>query len=170
MTNQIDEVERARSADPDALASLYHAHAARLLRVAYHLLGSRSDAEDVVHDVFVGLPEALGRYQEQGKFGAWIRQLAVRTALGRMRRHRREVSVELLTDHPAAKKPEPVSDWLERGIGSLPENLRAVFVLKEIEGYSHAEISDLLGIRRGTSEVRYHRAIRRLRESLKEPT
>lgn len=87
-----------------------------------------------------------------------------------MRRHRREVSIELVADHPAEKKPEPVSDWLERGIESLPETLRAVFVLKEIEGYSHAEIGELLGIRRGTSEVRYHRAIRQLRETLKEPT
>lgn len=83
MTSEINEVERARSADPDALARLYHAHAGDMLRVAYHLLGSRADAEDVVHDVFLGLPEALSGYREQGKFAAWIRRLAVRTALGR---------------------------------------------------------------------------------------
>ena len=98
MTKQIDEVERARSGDPDALSQLYHAHAGGMLRVAYHLLGSRADAEDVVHDVFLGLPEALRGYEERGKFASWIRRLAVRTALGRMRRHRREVSIELLTD------------------------------------------------------------------------
>jgi len=168
MTKQINEVERARSADPDALSQLYHAHAGSMLRVAYHLLGSRADAEDVVHDVFLGLPEALRGYQEQGKFAGWIRRLAVRAALGRMRRHRREISIDLLTDHPIDTTFDPVSDWLELGIRSLPETLRAVFVLKEVEGYSHAEIGEMLGIRRGTSEVRHHRAVRRLRETLKE--
>lgn len=168
MTQPIDEVERARSADPEALAHLYRAHAGSMLRVAYHLLGSWADAEDVVHDVFLGLPEALGAYREQGRFAGWIRRLAVRVALQRLRRTRREVSLDAVDQHPGQSSSEPAGEWLERGIRALPETLRTVFVLKEIEGYSHAEIGELLGIRRGTSEVRYHRAIRQLRETLKE--
>ena len=57
---------------------------------------------------------------------------------------------------------------LERALTTLPGTLRSVFVLKEVEGYSHAEIAELLGIRRGTSEVRLLRAIRRLRQELEE--
>ncbi len=168
MTPLPNLLERARTAEPEALSQLYHAHAETMLRVAYHLLGSRADAEDVVHDVFLGLPEALHGYREQGKFASWINRIAVRTALGRMRRQRREISIDLVAERLAEQKSEPVSDWLERGIRSLPETLRIVFVLREIEGYSHNEIGELLGIRRGTSEVRYHRAIKQLQETLKE--
>ncbi len=58
-------IDRARTGDPEALASLYRAHGAALYRLAYRLTGTSQDAEDVVHDVFVGLPEALGRYEER---------------------------------------------------------------------------------------------------------
>lgn len=150
-----------------SLTEIYHAHAAGMLRIAYHFLGSRADAEDVVHDVFLALPDSLETYREEGKLGAWLRQVTVRMALGKMRRRRRDVSVEAAEHHPAPLK-EPLSDWLERGIRALPDALRTVFVLREIEGYSHAEVGKLLGIRRGTSEVRYHRAIRQLRKTLEE--
>ena len=59
-------------------------------------------------------------------------------------------------------------DALERAIASLPDGLRAVFVLREVEGYSHAEIAALLEIRENTSQVRHHRAVRMLRSALGE--
>lgn len=153
----------------DALSEIYHAHAGAMLRVAYHLLGTRADAEDAVHDVFLALPDSLARYRDEGKLGAWLRTLTVRVALGKMRRRRREVPLGSADDRAAPDK-KGMSDWLERGIRSLPDKLRVVFVLKEIEGYSHSEIGELLGIRKGTSEVRHHRAIRHLRRVLKEET
>ena len=55
---------------------------------------------------------------------------------------------------------------LEGALRAIPDKLRVVFVLREIEGYTHAEIAELLGIRRGTSEVRLHRAMRALRRQL----
>jgi RNA polymerase sigma factor (sigma-70 family) len=168
MNSTTSAVERARLGDPEALSELYHVHAGGLLRVAYHLLGSRADAEDVVHDVFVGLPEALAAYREQGRFAGWLHRLTVRTALQRLRRTRREEPLELSPEQEAHEVTAHLSDWLERGIRSLPETLRVVFVLKEVEGYSHGEIAQLLGIRKGTSEVRHHRAIKQLRDTLKE--
>jgi RNA polymerase sigma-70 factor (ECF subfamily) len=59
-------IAEARTGSPDALAGLYLEHGAALFRLAYRLVGTREDAEDVVHDVFVGLPEALQRYEERG--------------------------------------------------------------------------------------------------------
>ena len=91
-----DLVSRARLGDSEALGALYDAFGACLYRLAYRLIGSREDAEDVVHDVFVGLPEALGRYEERGRLGAWLRRVTARVALMRLRRrnHRREVGLE----------------------------------------------------------------------------
>jgi RNA polymerase sigma-70 factor (ECF subfamily) len=165
-------VGRLRAGDLDALDALFHRHARALLGVAYRLTGNSAEAEDVVQDLFVGLPVALRRYAEQGTLAAWLRTVTVRLALDLMRRRerRREVSldstVERTTGDSRAAGAMEVRWELERALALLPDALRVVFMLKEVEGYSHAEIGRLLGIRTGTSEVRLHRATRALREAL----
>jgi RNA polymerase sigma-70 factor, ECF subfamily len=165
----IDAVRRARQGSNDALAVLYTAHGAEVLGTAYRILGNRADAEDALQDVFVGLPEALAHYHEEGKLGAWLRRLAARTALMRLRRGRRESSFSEDFDPPVRDVPNAgplerlaVADALHR----LPEGLRQVFLLKEIEGFTHEEIGEMLGITPGASGVRLHRAWRSLRTLL----
>src|SRR5436190_14222986 len=89
-------VARARAGSPEALCSLYAQHARVVMTLACRRLGSRSDAEDVLHDVFLGLPEALRRYDERGRFEFWLKRLTARVALSRLRAHmrRREVAIE----------------------------------------------------------------------------
>jgi RNA polymerase sigma-70 factor, ECF subfamily len=160
-------VERARSDDPTAIDALYDAYATALLRLAFRLLASREDAEDVVQDVFVGLPLALRRYEERGHFEHWLKRLTARTALMRLRAPsaaRREPLHEVSLRSPEDQLLARLA--LETAIERLPHTLRSVFVLREIEQFSHEEIAELLGIRRGTSEVRLHRAIRTLRDFL----
>src|SRR6059036_838784 len=88
-------IAEARAGSPDALSALYLEHGAALFRLAYRLVGGREDAEDVVHDVFVGLPEALRRYEERGSFGGWLKRVTARVALMKLRsgKRRREVTV-----------------------------------------------------------------------------
>jgi RNA polymerase sigma-70 factor (ECF subfamily) len=148
---------------------LYDTFGAGLFRLAYRLTGTREDAEDVVHDVFVGLPEALTRYEERGRLGAWLRRVTARVALMRVRgqARRRETRLEDTAAIPArADGTEQVELWAV--VNTLPTALRSVLVLKEMEGYSHAEIADLLGISVVTSRVRLLRAMRRLRRTLEE--
>src|SRR2546425_12722965 len=73
-------IAEARAGSPDALSALYLEHGAALFRLAYRLVGAREDAEDVVHDGFVGLPDALRRYEERGRFAAWLNRVAARGA------------------------------------------------------------------------------------------
>lgn len=164
-----ESIDGARTGDPEALASLYRAHGAVLYRLAYRLTGTRHDAEDVVHDVFVGLPDALRRYEERGSFAAWLKRVTARMALMRLRRgkRRREVALD-----DAAGEAEPPGDserdGLQAAVNSLPDHLRMVLVLKEIEGYAHAEIAELLGISEEASRVRLTRALKRLRDELED--
>ncbi|PYP01133.1 MAG: hypothetical protein DMD57_14555 [Gemmatimonadetes bacterium] len=163
------QIDAARTGDPEALASLYRTHGAVLYRLAYRLTGTPQDAEDVVHDVFVGLPEALGRYEERGSFASWLKRVTARVALMRLRARtrRREVGIEATL--PTAAPPlDSASVALRAAVGALPDPLRAVLVLKEIEGYSHAEVGELLGISAGASRVRLNRAMRRLRKTLED--
>lgn len=161
-------VERLSTGDLEALDALFHRHSSALLNLARRVTGSAVDAEDVVQDLFVGLPVAVRRYSERGSFGAWLRTVTVRLALDRVRRRTRRHEVALdFGDEQTAASGTPEVRWdLERALAALPHDLRVVFVLKEVEGFSHAEISRLLGIRTGTSEVRLHRAMRALRRAL----
>ena len=82
-------IERAKTGEPSAIADLYGRYATTLYQTAYRIIGSRSDAEDVVHDLFVGLPSALKRYEDHGQFAAWLKRVAVRLALVSLRSGRR---------------------------------------------------------------------------------
>ena len=150
-----------RQGSTEALGQLYTRHAGEVYALAYRLTGSRHDAEDVLQDVFVGLPRALKAYGEQGRFGAWLGRVAARTALMRLRSRgaRREDGLELAGDPAGRGEPDPVDRIAaQRALQRLPDGLRAVWVLKEVEGYSHAEIGALLGISPENSAVRLSRA------------
>ena len=160
-------VARVRAGALEALGGLYARHAARLMALAYRLTGSAQDAEDVLHDVFLGLPEALRRYDERGSFDGWIGRVTARAAITRLRARGRRHEVPL-TAHSAA--PGSAADdraALADAVGRLPDSLREVFVLKEVEGYSHAQVAELLGISVGASEVRLCRAVKALRDMLR---
>ena len=159
---------RLVAGDLDALDILFRRYAPELLRLARGLSDCEDDADDVVQDVFVGLRLALGKYEERGSLRHWLRGVTARTALAHRRRHvsRRELSLEV-KDHAVASN-HTNHDALHEAIGLLPTPMRDVVVLKIIEGYSHAEIASLLGIRAGTSEVRLFRAVRMLRLLLTE--
>lgn len=160
-------IDAVRAGTPEALAALYREHGSALYRLAYRLTGTREDAEDVVHDVFVGLPEALAQYEERGKFTSWLKRVTARVALSRLRnrKRRREVSLDLGDQGPSpSANPDTVA--LELAVSGLPDRLRAVVMLREVEGYSHREVAELLGISVGASRVRAARGLARLRRAL----
>lgn len=154
--------------DVAALGVLYDRYAALLMAVAYRLLMSTPDAEDAVHDVFVGLPEALRRYEERGALAGWLKRVTVRVALSRLRRDEVRAAQSLDPSLGAPVRDAVAAMDLEAAVAALPPSLRAVLVLKEIEGYSHAEIADMVGISVTASKVRLHRAMRALRRQLEE--
>jgi RNA polymerase sigma-70 factor, ECF subfamily len=169
-----DEALRGRLAalaggEGDALAALYAEHGAMVYRTAMRLTGSRADAEDVTQEVFVRLALAVAGFAgSAAQFPGWLRRVAVRAALMRMRsgRRRREVGVEGVA--ALVSGPDATLDRLslESAIARLSDEHRTVFMLKEVEGYDHREIAELVGITVSNSEVRLHRARRHLRELL----
>ena len=163
-------VAAMRAGDTLALAALYTRYSARLMAVAYRLLFSAQDAEDVLHDVFVGLPEALRRYHERGTLEAWLKRVTARVALTRLRQEvaGRQVSIDSATLPTPRSVDHDAAITLRSAVRALPASLRSVLVLKEIEGFTHREIGEMLGISTGASEVRLHRALRLLRTALSE--
>src|SRR3954466_12505696 len=95
-------VARAREGRREALTELYARHGQALMALAYRLTGSRADAEDVLHDVFLGLPEALRRYEDRGSLDSWLKRVTARVALSRVRTRVRTHEVSLDDAVPAA--------------------------------------------------------------------
>jgi RNA polymerase sigma-70 factor (ECF subfamily) len=155
--------------DAEGLHAVYAEYGEMVFRTARRLTGSRADAEDVTQEVFVRLSVAIGSFSgDVSQFPAWLRRVAVRSSLMRMRsgRRRREVDVEGVASLVSA--PDQTLDRLslEAALARLSTEHRTVFLLKEVEGYDHREIAELVGISVANSEVRLHRARRHLRELL----
>jgi RNA polymerase sigma-70 factor (ECF subfamily) len=165
-----DLIARTRAGDPSALAALYRSYGPAVLTVALRLLASHAEAEDVLHDLFVGLPEALRRFEDRGLLGAWLKRVAARMALMRLRSTRRRAEVDLTAASDVALRDEgsraDTRAALEAAIRSLSPALRTVFVLREIEGLTHQEIADMLQISTSASEARLSRATSSLRARL----
>lgn len=167
---ELEFFEQLRTGDAQALAMAYDRHAPMVFHVAYRLLGEQADAEDLVHDVFVGLSRAVQSFEGRGTFEAWLKRVAVRAALMKLRQQHRS------QDHlwrrlwvaPRFQREALHADRLdlEAAIDALPPSLRTVFVLKEVQGFSHAEIAELLGIGIGAARVRLCRARYQLRTYL----
>lgn len=166
-------VERARSGDDEAFAALYRQHMGRVYALLLRLAGDQALAEELTQDVFVRAWERLGSYRFESAFSSWLHRLAVNVALTEIRSTKRRESRVHVTDPlglegEAEGRPVLVSTDidLERAIAALPPGARTVFVLHEIEGYSHDEIGRLMGMASGTSKAQLFHARKQLREAL----
>lgn len=156
---------------PDAVAALYDRFAAPLFRVAWTMLRSRSDAEDAVHEVFVGVMRAGASLARVNDFRAYL-FAALRHAVARIggrRRPAEPAGAEVPAPEAAGDDVDPVLfGQLERGLAALPPEQREVVALKIDGGLTFAEIAAVLGLRPNTAASRYRYALEKLRAALKE--
>jgi len=167
-------VARIALGDREAFAALYHRYESLLIALARRLLGSPSDAEDLVHDVCLEIWRQAHTYAPgRGTVRAWLLTRLRSRALDRLRstRHvREEAQDEAAAEALAAPESDPAlkSDCsrVQRALSGLPEEQRAVLMLAYFEGLPLPEISERLHIPVGTAKSRLSRALGRLREHL----
>ena len=149
----------------------------RLFRVAWAVTKSRSEAEDVVQESWVLAFQHLDQVSDTARFGAWLTRVVVNESLRRRRLDRRHQELgEDEEAHPMSDEESPeklaaereLRPVLERALSSLPEILRTVFVLREVEGMSVADVAATLGIAEGTVKTRAFRAREVLRERISD--
>jgi len=170
-------IARVASGDLDAIGGLYDRYAAVLLPVALRILGNRADAEDIVHDAFVTLPERSRHYAaERGSVCAWLVILVRNLCLDRIRR--RAVRAAFVRESPQEVEPQPAGDpeiaadvarqaeRVRRAVESLPLVQQATLRTAFFEGLSYSEIAAREGISLGTVKSRASRALASLREAL----
>ena len=164
-----------QSGDEAAFRTLYRRHTPALYRLALRLGGGDGPwADELVQRAWVRAVEALSRFAWRSTLSSWLSGIAINCAreLWRETRTRGETALDSGGEVASVSARPAAADErldLERAIERLPHGYREVFVLHDVEGYTHEEIGDLLGIEAGTSKSQLSRARQRLRAAL-EPT
>jgi RNA polymerase sigma factor (sigma-70 family) len=147
-----------------AQRELYEHFAQTMLGVCYRYTRSVRDAEDVLQEGFIKVFLHLKQYKQEGELGAWIRRIMVNTALNYLKRNRKYQEEMFFTEeylHPVTDD-DPVirlqAKELADLIRQLPQGYQVIFNLHAVEGFTHVEIGEMLGISDGTSRSQYSRA------------
>lgn len=168
-------VERVLQGELGWFELLMRRHNQRLFRVTRAILGSDTEAEDVTQDAYVRAYSHLSQFEGRARFSTWLTKIAVYEARERARKGRRFTPLEepdnvteihhlSVLRSPSGDDPESSAASRELGaclhaaVDALPETLREVFVLREVEGLSTAEVAECLEISLANVKVRLHRA------------
>ena len=166
------DVALAARGDRDAFERLYRANTGRVFALCIRMVGDRSNAEELTQDVFVRAWGKLDQFRGDSSFPTWLHRLAVNVVLnarkqqGRHRARHEEMDGESESlSQPGLPVPGMRLD-LEAAIATLPAGARKVFVLHDVEGYTHEEIAEQTGVTTGATKSQLHRARMLLREAL----
>jgi RNA polymerase sigma-70 factor (ECF subfamily) len=165
-------VREAQQGGVAAFERLYREHVDRVHALCLRLSADPARAEELTQDVFVRAWEKLPTFRGESAFSTWLHRLAINVVLGNRRADgRRGARVMIAEDLaifddgvPAPAVGERID--LERAMEALPEATRTVFVMHEVEGYTHQEIARLTGRAEGTCKTLLHRARKLLKERL----
>ena len=190
MTDGSDPIslEALRAGDRNEFARMVDAYTPSLYRLGIKMLGNQQDSEDILQNTFLKAYQHLGEFEARSSLSTWLYRIAANEALMQLRRKRPETT---FTDaapeqdgQEAEYEPALLTDWcclpeqefvsaearqaLDRAVQSLSENLRIVFLLRDIEGLSIQETSQALGLTETSVKTRLLRARLRLREILSQ--
>jgi RNA polymerase sigma-70 factor (ECF subfamily) len=162
------DANRAAAGDTDAFERLYRRHSAHIHALCRRMIGE-GEADDVTQEIFVRAWRKLGQFRGDSAFGTWLYRLAVNVVLGRravIGSYRSRFSGGDPAELPVAARrtSHELRMDLETAIQTLPRGARDVFVLHDVEGYTHEEIGVMLEVTAGTSKSQLHRARMALRD------
>ena len=166
-------LEGCRRGDPAAQRELFNRFSPRMFSVCRRYVSNKTDAEEVLIAGFVLVFSKINQFRDEGSFEGWMRRIMVNESLAFLRKKR---SLFLYSELGGAEdESDPVlpdaallMEELLDIVASLPDGYRTVFNLYAIEGYSHKEISGLLGIDENTSKSQLSRARQLLRQRLSD--
>lgn len=166
MTTEADLISGCLLHDRTAQRLLYNRYKNAMYTLAYRITGDYDDANDVLQDAFMEVFKHLDQFRGEATLGAWIKQIVVRKSTKKKR-----IVIWQNVDEETGES----INWgeieinvahLQTAILALPDGFRTIFVLAEIEGYTHREIAVMLSISEGTSKSQLFHAKRKLRSML----
>jgi RNA polymerase sigma-70 factor (ECF subfamily) len=174
---ETDLVARAQKGNRSAFGSLYERYMDQIYRYVYYRVSDRDEAEDLTEIVFVKAWEALPRFRSRGAtFRAWLYRIARNAVIDRHRTHKAVLPLEDVQDwlDVESSSPEAAAETAEESavLGAallrLSPRLREVILHRFVNGLSHAETAQVMGLRQGHVRVLQHRALNQMRDLLAE--
>jgi RNA polymerase sigma-70 factor (ECF subfamily) len=167
---EAEAVERATQGDAQAIRELYERYAPLVFTVVRRITGDHDAACDCAQETWIRVVRALPSFRGEARFSSWLHRIAVNAAIqmGReveRRSRREEAAAEPVTDEAGSRDPL-LGDRLESALDRLPDGMRKVLVLHDVEGCTHHEIGAALGITSGTSKSQLFKARAKMRELL----
>ncbi len=169
--------DRIRTGETEALGELYDRFASTAIATALRVVGSRDEAEDVMHDAFVAVWRKIDRFDaERGSLRAWLMTVVRNRAIDRVRARRASINIDD-ADERSLLRTGPNPTWeaaltrasgidLRAAMASLPDEQRRALELAYFEGYTYREVADLTGVAPGTANGRLRLALAKLRDAL----
>ncbi len=165
-------IRRAIGGDEGALRALWTRHAPHIDMVVRRLVGGDVDlAADIAQEVWIQIFRALPSYRGDSQFGTWAHRIAVNRTLNALRKTRRLEAIEVdVAEDCAFVEPDHerayIAQSIDEAAAKLAPGARAVFMLHDVEGYTHEEIAEELGITSGGSKSQLFKARAKLRKML----
>ena len=163
-------MERAAGGDEAAARQLYDDHVDRVFRLAYRMAGDEDLAREFTQETFIRAFQRLGQFRGDAALSTWLHAITVSVTLNGLRKVKRvrtrEVELDVATPGRTRRVEPDLRERLHGAIDDLPDIYRMVFVMHDVEGYTHQEIGAALDVATGTSKARLFRARRLLREEL----
>ncbi|MBA2626906.1 MAG: RNA polymerase sigma factor [Gemmatimonadales bacterium] len=165
-------INRVLAGDASAERELYDAHVDRVFRLVYRMAGDIDQAQDYVQETFIRCFAKLRDFRGDSALSTWLGSIAISVTLNGLRKvkrfNQREVALDDAPEigHSTREADPDLKVRLHSAIDALPQGYRAVFVLHDMEGYTHEEIGQTLGVHPGTSKAQLFRARARLRAAL----
>jgi RNA polymerase sigma-70 factor (ECF subfamily) len=170
--NDIQLITRVVAGDSAAERELYEMYVDRIYRLAFRLAGDDELARDFTQATFIRAFEKIGSFRGESSLSTWLHSIGVSVALNGLRKTKRQRSREApmeegLTVGSTRIEADPdLKERMARAIDSLADKYRTVFVMHDVEGYTHEEISGTLNIPIGTSKSHLFQARSKLRVAL----
>ena len=160
--NEILLITRVKQNDIQAFEQLYRLHAGRVFAICFRLVANHAIAEELAQEAFIRAWQKIRSFRGESSFSSWLYRLTTNVVLSSMRKKQlRQVSIDEVSENktPIGKETDggKIRD-MEKAIRKLPDGARKIFVLHDIEGYQHNEISEMTGLAIGTSKTQLHRA------------
>ena len=172
MDHELLIIRRAVDGDEGAIRALWTRHAPHIDMVVRRLVGNDPDlAADVAQEVWIQIFRALPSYRGESQFSTWAHRIAVNRTLNALRKTKRLASIETeVNEDSASFEPDTdrsfIAQSIEEAAAKLSPGARAVFMLHDVEGYTHEEIATELGITTGGSKSQLFKARAKLRKLL----
>jgi len=162
-------IQRCKRRDIKAQSEIYHLFAGKMFGLCLKYSRNKQEAEDNLQDAFITIFDKIDQFKYRGSFEGWMKRIVINTTLQTYRQKNvlNLVEKNLPDEVEVEIDEEDISlDYLLKIIQELPERYRMVFNLYVLDGYSHKEIADLLGIAEGTSKSNLSRARLILKEKI----